>query len=181
MAKDTEADSLHLRVSIGDVTIEVDGPVDDAETWFEALREDYLSDINADTIGAAANGSESGTPSAETESNPAEGSNVSTGTVEKSRSLTEYYRKADDPTKKDSAFLVGWYLEYQEGQSDFTRPEVEERARDAKISLGKNVGRDLSSHVKEGRLEKVDERDGNDAYHLTITGEEYINGELIAD
>lgn len=181
MAEESEADTLHLRVSIGDVTIEVDGPVDDAETWFEALREDYITDIDADTIEAAANGSGSKSPNSETGSNSAQGSGASTETTKKSRSLTEYYRKADDPTKKDSAFLVGWYLEYHEDQPDFTRPEVEERARDAKISLGKNVGRDLSNHVKEGRLEKVDERDGNDAYHLTITGEEYVDDELISD
>lgn len=174
-----EIDSLHLRVSVGEVTIEVDGPVDDAETWFEGLREDYLSELDAKTIEAAANRSSSTVSSPKPNGGAVSDSPSTSASSGKSRSLTEYYKQTDSPTKKDSALLVGWYLEYNENQSDFTRPEAEERAQDAKISLGANVGRDLSSHVKEGRLEKVDERDGTDAFHLTITGEEYVHNELV--
>lgn len=179
MVEDAEADSLHLRVTIGDLTVEVEGPVDDAETWFEALREDYLSEIDTEDLktAASANGPISSNP--KPESDTSEGSTSSNSSSGKSRSLTEYYKQLDNPTKKDSAFFVGWYLEYQEDEPNFTRPEVEDRAQDAKISLGANVGRDLSSHVREGRLEKVDERDGNDAYHLTVTGEKYLNNELL--
>ena len=176
---DDEADSLHLRVTVGDLTIEVDGPVDEAETWFEALREDYLSNVDAEAMEMAANGAGPSSPTSSPESEPVESSAGAAGSTEKSRSLTEYYRQTDDPTKKDSALLVGWYLEYHEDQSNFTRPEVEERAQDAKISLGANVGRDLSRHIKEGRLEKIEERDGQDAFHLTLTGEEYVENELL--
>lgn len=178
MAEDAEEDALHLRVTVGDITVEVEGPVDDAETWFEALREDYLSEIDPDTFEAAANGGNPSPSNTERGSNSAVNSTTGTGCKDKSLSLAEYYRQLNNPTKKDSAFLVGWYLEYQEDQENFTRSEVEGRAQDAKISLGANVGRDLSSHIEEGRLEKVEERDGYDAFHLTVTGEEYLEDDL---
>lgn len=177
MVEEPEDGNLHLRVSIGDITIEAAGPVDEAESWFEALREDYLSEVDAETLEAALDGSDAGTSTPETDSETTTSSaSTSSG---KSRSLTEYYKTADDPTKRDSALIVGWYLEYHENQDDFTRPEVEERAKDAKIGLGANVSRDLSNQVKDGHLEKVDERDGQDAYHLTLTGEEYVQGDLL--
>lgn len=179
MSDEPEEESLHLRVSIGDITIEVDGPVDEAETWFESLREDYLGDIDTETVEAAADGA--GTA---IETTPIEQSSTSESvgsSTEKSRSLTEFYKQANDPTKRDAALLVGWYLECHERQSDFTRVEVEERATDAKISLGANVSRDLSKQVEEGNIAKVSERDGQDAYHLTLTGEDYVEAELLAE
>lgn len=100
--------------------------------------------------------------------------------TKKSRSLQEYFVQASDATKRDAALIVGWYLEYQEDQSNFIKSEVENQARDAKVSLGANVSRDLSKQINEGHLMKVDKRDGQDAYHLTLTGEEYVERELLA-
>ena len=177
MPENSDTETLHLRVTVGDVTVEVEGPMDDAETWFESLREDYLGDVDDETLEAAANGSSEIANDAPTGQNSE--SNATGSRIGKSRSLTEYYKQANNPTKRDAALIVGWYLEYHEEQSDFTKPEVEERAQDAKISLGANVSRDLSEQVSNSHLEKVDERDGQDAYHLTLTGEEYIEGELL--
>ncbi|MCJ0618160.1 hypothetical protein JZX76_01040 [Haloarcula hispanica] len=171
-----ESETLHLHVSVGEITIEVDGPVDDAETWFEALREDYLGDVDPETVANAVTAESNPNPSREGNGNPSGHQAQSSG---KSKSLQEFYKLANDPTKRDSALIVGWYLEYHEGQDNFTKPEVEERATDAKISLGANVSRDLSNQVKDSYLEKVDERDGQDAYHLTLTGEEYVESELL--
>lgn len=164
-------------MSIGDVTVEVEGPVDEAETWFESLREDYLDDIDREAVEAAANGSGSTTENPDAPQTDAPDAGPTTSG--KSRSLTEFYRSTDNPTKRDAALIVGWYLEYHEEQTDFTKPEIEEKAKDSKIGLGANVSRDLSKQVEEGHLEKVDERDGQDAYHLTLTGEEYVQEELI--
>lgn len=179
MTDETEGEELHLRVSVGDITVEAAGPVDEAESWFEALREDYLSEVDTETLEAAANGSGEAVTSPEGGSESV--TNAASSSSGKSRSLTEYYRTTDDPTKRDSALIVGWYLEYHEDQSDFTKPEVEEQATDAKIGLGANVSRDLSHQVKDGHLEKVDERDGQDAYHLTLTGEAYVEEELLGN
>lgn len=176
MADDPDSESLRLHVSIGDVTIDVEGPVDEAETWFEGLREDYLGDVDAETIQAVTDGAGS-----VSELPPKSGQQNSTTTTSgKSRSLTEFYKGADDPTKKDAALIVGWYLEYHEDKPDFTSSEIKETAQDAKISLGANVSRDLSKQVESSHIEKVDEREGKDAYHLTITGEEYVQDDLLA-
>jgi len=172
-----EDDSLHLRVSVGDITIEAAGPIDEAESWFEALREDYLSEIDADTLESAADGGSVATNSEPDSADP--NTSVDTKSSQKSRSLTEFYKTAENPTKRDSALIVGWYVAYHDGQDHFTKPDVDERAQDAKISLGANVSRDLSNQVSDGNLAKVDERDGQDAYHLTLTGEEYVEEHLL--
>jgi len=178
MVENSENKDLHLRVSVGEITIEVDGPVDEAETWFESLRKDYLSDIDAAALEAASKNNTKAPPE-----NPNSSQNPTSDSTQtmagKSRTLTEYYREADNPTKRDTALIVGWYLECKEGQDDFTKPEVEQRATDAKITLGANVSRDLSKQVKDGYLAKVDERGGKDAYHLTLSGEDYIEDELL--
>lgn len=177
MDDDTPSENLRLHVKIGEVTIDVEGPVDEAETWFEGLREDYLGDLDAETIQAAAYRADP--VSKEPTDQPAPETESDANQSGKTRSLTEYYREAENPTKKDAALIVGWYLEYKEDKSDFTSSEIKERAQDAKISLGANVSRDLSSQVENGYIEKVEEREGKDAFHLTITGEEYVEEELL--
>jgi hypothetical protein len=177
MADDSQSESLRLHVSIGDVTINVEGPVDEAETWFEGLREDYLGDLDAEIVQAATDGAGAVSQATTGQLSPEPTSAASESA--KTRSLTEFYREADDPTKQDSALIVGWYLEYHEGYSNFTPPEVEEKAQSAKISLGANLSRDLSSQVESGNIEKVDEREGNDAFHIALTGEEYVEEELL--
>ncbi|UIP00405.1 hypothetical protein Hbl1158_03305 [Halobaculum sp. CBA1158] len=177
MADDSDSESLRLHVSIGDVTVDVEGPVDEAETWFEGLREDYLSDVDTEAVQAAADGA--GSVSQDTGGKSKNETGGSTASRTKTRSLTEFYKESDNPTKQERALIVGWYLEYHEDLDDFTSTEVEERAQDAKIGLGANVSRDLSNQAGNGRLEKVDEREGKDAYHLTLTGEEYVQEELL--
>lgn len=168
-------ESLRLHVSIGNATVEVEGPAAEAETWFEALREDFLPEVDNTTVETTAR-QPSNNPDEASES----GNSSENGSSRKSRSLPEYYKKAGDIIKRDRALLVGWYLEYHEDEDDFTSKEVESRAQDAKIGLGKNVSRDLSKQVKEGRLDVVDQRKGSDAYHLTRSGEEYVQEDLLS-
>lgn len=97
----------------------------------------------------------------------------------KRRSLTEYYRMADSPTKSDSALIVGWYIEQQEDVGGFTSSEVAERAEEARIQLGANVSRDLSRQIQSANLMKVSESEGRDVYALTLTGEEYVEDQLL--
>lgn len=176
MATENEDNNLHLLISVGGVTIEVEGPVDDAEAWFETLREDYLSQIDDDVLEAAAGR----ITEEQIKGTPADPPNFdSKGNKKKSKSLAEYYKETDNPTKQESALIVGWYLEYHEDQDNFTSKEIEHRAQDAKISLGANVARDLREQVGQGHLKRVDERDGNDAYYVTRTGEAYIEEELL--
>lgn len=171
------SESLRLHVSIGNAAVEVEGPAAEAETWFEALREDFLPDVDTTTV-------ETTTSQPPTNPNGASESGGSGGedcSSTKSRSLPEYYKMAGDINKRDRALLVGWYLEYHEDESDFTSKEVRSRAQDAKIGLGQNVSRDLSKQVQEGRLDVVNQRNGSDAYHLTRSGEEYVQKDLLSD
>jgi len=177
MGEDSEPDDLHLRVSLGDVTVEVEGPVDVAETWFESLREDYLGGIDSEFVEAAANGGT--TPGNGSSSTQFDTDHTPGTSSAKSRSLTEFYRTVDTPTKQDSALIVGWYLEYHQEQDNFTKSEIEEKAKDAKISLGANLSRDISNQVEDGHIERVSERDGQGAFHLTLSGEDYVTDELL--
>lgn len=177
MPEESNKESLHLRVTVGGITIEAEGPVDETETWFEALREDFLPEVDTDTVEVSVDQTST---NPERENKLADNSGENT-TAEKSRSLPEYYNTADEMSKKDKALFVGWYLEYHEGEDNFTSKEVASRAEDAKISLGKNVSRDLSGQVKNGYLEVVDQRGGSDAYHITRTGEQYIEEDILSD
>jgi len=176
-SEDESPDSLRLHVSIGNATVEVEGPAAEAETWFEALREDFLPEVDTTIVETTASQT-STNPDGASESGSSGGEDSSSG---KSRSLPEYYNMAGDIIKRDRALLVGWYLEYHEDEDDFTSKEVESRAQDAKIGLGQNVSRDLSTQVQEGRLDVVDQRNSSDAYHLTRSGEEYIENDLLSD
>lgn len=173
MTEQTDGESLHLRVTVGEITIEVDGPVDEAETWFESLREDYLNDIDPKALQQQLDKTEN------TDGGYSEQQAGSPESETKTRTLTEFYRMADGITKKDSALLVGWYLEMKEGQEDFTKSEIEQTSQSAKVELGKNVGRDLGYKVGDGHLSQTGERDGDTSYHVTISGEEYVEGKLL--
>lgn len=97
----------------------------------------------------------------------------------KDQSLPEYYRMADSPTKSDSALIVGWYMEQEEGVRGFTSSEISDRAQEARIQLGANVSRDLSKQIQLANLMKVSESGGRAVYSLTRTGEEYVEDELL--
>ncbi|RZH67990.1 hypothetical protein [Natrinema altunense] len=165
-------DTLRLHVSVGDVTVEVEGTVDEAETWFEALREDYLTNIDSNE------GQPSNSSSAT--NSDGSGSQVKTdGSQKKSRTLAEFYQMVEDISKRDTALLTGWYLENQEGLSTFTKDDLRQKAKSAKLTLGKNVSRDLSNQIADGNLAEDGDQDGDQAYYVTLTGEEYIEEELL--
>lgn len=97
----------------------------------------------------------------------------------KSLTLPEYYKTATNPSKRDTILIIGSYLEEDGYQKEFTKAEIEQRAKGAKISLGANVSRDIREQIKDSHMAKVGERDGKDTYHLTISGEEYVEEELL--
>lgn len=167
---------LKLHVSTGDVTIEVEGPVDDAETWFESLREDYLNDLDTEATRAT----ESGIKKTEKTSNGGQTTASASNQIDTRKSLTlpEYFSTTDDPLKRDIILIIGYYLENYEGEEYFTKAEIQQRAEDAKIQLGANIPRDISDQIKSGYMAKADKKDGKDAYHLTRSGEEYVEEEL---
>ena len=149
-----------IQVSQGGTTVKVAGDKEFVEEQFEDLREEYF-----------ANQTESVPPSAE---NP-------TDSRQKQVALGELYATSDLSYKRDAALLVGWFLESVEGQDDFTKSEIEDRARKAKVEIGKNLSRDLSTLVEKGYLQEVGRRMGEKAYYLTRTGESRIRDEFGVD
>lgn len=172
MPEENDNDTLRIKVSVGDTTVEVEGPVGDVQPRFDALREEYL-------IPGATGMSTNQDPSGRSESNG--GTTQSTISTGKQRTLGEFYRQTDNLSKKDTALLTGWYLEIKEEIRPFTSEEVEEKGKQTKMSLGANVSRDLSSQVENGYLGlEEDEMKGKSGFYVTLTGEEYVENELLA-
>lgn len=149
----TDSDYM-IHVSRGKVIVEVSGSEEFVEATFDELESTYLN--------------------APTESNAsAAGTNQQTSAL-KGLTLSEVYTNASISYKRDAALLVGYFLEQFEGQGDFTKSEIEERAVQAKIELGKNLSRDLSKLINKGYLSEVGERNSETTYYLTRTGENYV-------
>ena len=148
-------DSDHtIHVSRGEVTVEVSGSKEFVEETFDEFESTYL-----DTP------TELNTPAVDTnqQRNPSKG-----------LTLSEVYTNASISYKRDAALLVGYFLEQFEGQDDFTKSELEERAVQAKIELGKNLSRDLRKLINKGYLSEIGERNSEATYYLTRTGENYV-------
>ncbi|AFO58445.1 hypothetical protein NJ7G_3225 [Natrinema sp. J7-2] len=57
---------------------------------------------------------------------------------------------------------------------------MRQKAKSAKLTLGKNVSRDLSNQIADGNLAEDEDRDGEQEYYVTITGEQYVEEELLS-
>lgn len=158
---DTEP-PLRLRVSVGETTVEVEGPTSVTREQFSALREEFLIS-GGETVEVEQDFQ------AESTSTPSQ----------KQRSLGELYQRMDDPTKQDTTLLTGWYWEQHENPSDFTQAELENTATGSKLKLGANVPRDVRNLVKKGYMAENDTRDSETTYIVTIDGEEYVENELL--
>lgn len=155
MTKDTHA----IRIERGDVAVEVAGSREFVEKRFDELSDIYLEgDISAES--------------------PDQQSAPATNSSPKQAALGELYTAADIQYKRDAALLVGWYLEYVEGQDNFIKSEIEECALQAKVELGANLSRDLSTLIENGNLQEVGSRSGEKAYYLTRSGENYVTNEF---
>jgi hypothetical protein len=170
--KDTN-NYLRMNATVGPVTIEVEGTPERVEQNFEELCDQYLDGVKSEDIKQKESG---GSTSSGTENRDAI----------PDRSLAEYYRKADEEndgiSKADAALLTGWYLLEKEGNDNFIKSEVVDKANSAGLPLGSNPSRDLSNHAAadKAHLQKADDvRDGESMYTLTITGEDYVEEELL--
>jgi hypothetical protein len=161
-----ESDHHRLRVTAGEVTVEVEGDKEFVEEQFAELEEEYLDEPTP--VETTSGESESGSP----------GGFVPGGSEGKPLTLSEIGREIDLPYKRDAALLTGWYLEHVEGMDEFTRSDIEEKAKESKVELGANVPRDISTLVERGLLVQVGQRESSKTYYTTRTGEEYVLVEL---
>jgi hypothetical protein len=191
---DGDDSELSISISVGDVSVEVSGRADKVEFWYDVVKNDVLEPLDEETIRAAAesSGQNAASTSRHTRTETSEdqisedasepdnesGSASATDEPTRERTLPEYYKMADDLMKKNRALLVGWFLT-QQGNDEFTRSEIEEKAKNARIELGSNVSRDLRYQISDGHVTKIGTSEGSTVYQLTLTGQEYVEEELL--
>lgn len=163
-------DTYSIDFSVGNLELAVSGSEEFVEEQFFKLYEDH--DIKE--IDLSSEGGLNGTPEAGPEQNSSSGEQSSDAKKTLDKTLNEYLANSEASTYQDNALVVGWYLEYAEGQDDFTAPEVEDKAHNDKVQLGAKVKRDLDKNVEKGYLYSPGERDGSDTYWVTDSGEDYL-------
>ena len=155
-------DQYSIELSVGDAWLSVSGPEDFVEEKFYELYEEH--DFSEMEVSSSQNPSvkEEGAE----ESNPQE---------ENTENLSELISESEINSKKDKALAVGWSLQNFEGQSNFTKPEIESKALEEQVEIGQNLTRDVNNLVDDDYLYPATERDDEQAYWVKDEGEEYLN------
>jgi len=153
-------ENVTLKLTIGPFSAEVSGPPEYAEKKLEELVGRYLSN----SIKA---------PGIESGSAPSSVLQVSEG--KKKRSPSEVAKRAGNQT--DRALLLGYYMEKVSGQPSFTTNDIRTLGSEAKYSFT-NISDSVAGLVRRGLMMSAGDKDGNRAYTLTATGEEYAESLL---
>lgn len=158
------ADNVNtIELRIGDVGLSVSGSEDFVEEHFYDLYEKHGFD-EAELSGVDILSTDvQDKPSGKDEKGEREG-----------KTVNEYLANSGASTKQDNALVIGWYLENVKGYDDFTPSEVKEEGDASKVPLGVKLKRDLDNNVQKGHLHSPGQRDGEDTYWVTDTGEKYL-------
>jgi hypothetical protein len=135
-------------------SVEVTGEAEYAEKKAEELAEKYLA------YGRKA-------PNEQT---PATGAEDRRG---KKISAAEFLRNTGHKNQTDRGLVLGFYLERMSNQQNFTTSEVGELGIQTKQPFT-NISDTVSRLVSRGLMMSSGEKDGQRAYALTATGEEYV-------
>ncbi len=152
--------NVTLRLSIGTFSVEVSGPSKYAEKKLEDLIAKYLS---------------SSVKSGGSDSSVSATSSLQHSPGKKKRSPSEILKRAANQT--DRALLLGYYVEKMESQTSFTTTELGARGKEAKYSFT-NISDSVARLVGRGLMMSAGEKEGQRAYTLTATGEEYAESLL---
>lgn len=147
-------DNVTLKLTMGSFSVEVTGPPDYAEKKLEELVGRYLTPTRPLT--------------GEPEQTPA-----LLGKDDKKLALGEFLRKFQSKNQLDRALAIAYYTEKVEGTPSFTTTDIGERGREAKYAFG-NVSHVVSRLVSRGLMMSAGEKEGQRAYTLTASGEEYV-------
>lgn len=143
-----------LKLSMGTFSVEVSGPAEYAERKLEELVGRYLS---------------SAKPSV-TEPR------VSTVAIDKGGkklAAAEFLRKVGPRNQSDRALTLAYYLEQTDKQSAFTTTELRDLSKKAKYPFT-NISDTVAKLVSRGLMMSSGDKDGQRAYALTASGEEYV-------
>ena len=146
-----------IKLTIGNFSVEVSGPQEYANEKFNDLVGQYLSAPKTSVPDSRAVSAPSSptTPAAKRES-PA-----------------EFLKKAGTRNQFDQAMLLGYYLEKVQSFASFTSTELGALARDAKRPFA-NPSDIVAKLTARGLMMSSGDKEGQRAYAVTATGEEYV-------
>ncbi len=145
---------ITIKLTIGAFSVEVSGPQEYAEKKLQELVAQYLSSTRASA--------------AEPRTAP-----ISLEPGGKKLAPSEFLRKVSPKNQPDRALVLAYYLEKVDGQSSFTTGELADKAREAKSPFG-NVSDVVGKLAARGLMMSAGEKEGQRAYALTASGEEYV-------
>jgi hypothetical protein len=148
-----------LKLTIGTFSVEVSGPSDYADKKLEELVGRYLTSSGKT---AMADSSMPG-PAADKGG--------------KQMSAAEFIKKANVKNQIDRGIALAYYLEHKRSQSNFTSSEIGDLGRETKYPFT-NISDNVARLVARGLMMSAGEKDGQRAYALTASGEEYVDSML---
>jgi hypothetical protein len=151
--------NVTLKLVIGSFSVEVTGPQQYADRKLEELIGRYVS---------------SSVRSATQDPSSSRALKQSAG---KKLSPPEFLKKLKSANQTDRAVALGYFLERLESQTNFTTSELRDLGRKAKNPFT-NVSDSVARLVARGLMMSAGEKDGQRAYALTASGEEYVESML---
>jgi hypothetical protein len=153
-----------IKLTIGNFSVEVSGPQEYANEKFNELVGQYLS------------GPKTPASDARPASMPPTASVIVSG---KKESPAEFLKKTSVRNQFDQAMLLGYFLERIEGFSSFTSTELGAAAKEARRPFA-NPSDIVAKLTARGLMMSSGDKEGQRAYAVTATGEEYVTAILAA-
>jgi hypothetical protein len=147
-----------LKLSLGSFSVEVSGPEEYVDRRFEELMTRYLSGTRPGATDVASASTE--TPTAAT-------------LAGKRMSPAEFIKKANPKNQSDQAMVLAYYLEKVRTTSSFTSTEIAELAREIKRPFA-NASDLVAKLSARGLMMSAGDKEGQRAYAVTASGEEYV-------
>ena len=149
-----------LKLTLGNFSVEVTGPAEYAEKKLEELIGRYLSSAKPLPVDSR--------PTA-----------IDLEKEGKKLAANEFLRKVGHKNQPDRAMALAYYMEKVEKQQSFTTTGLGELGTSTKYPFG-NISDVVSKLVSRGLMMSAGDKEGQRAYALTASGEEYVEAMLEA-
>lgn len=147
-----------IKLTVGAFSAEVTGPAE----W----AENKMDDLVAKHFG-----------SARSSTGEARSTQILQESVGKQLSPGEFVKKSTARTQNDQALLLGYYLEKVRGIASFTSGDLATIGKEIKRPFG-NPSDVVAKLTSRGLVMSAGDKDGDRAYALTASGEEFVESLL---
>jgi predicted transcriptional regulator len=154
-------ENVTIRLTIGNFSVEITGPPEYAEKKLEELVGRYLTTAKPAPISEVRQ------------------SSALVAASGKQMAPGEFLKKVPTTSQPDRAAALAYFLENARSMKSFTTTELNEIAREAKTPFG-NVSDVVYRLVSRGLMMSAGDKEGQRAYALTASGEEYVESILEA-